>query len=127
VTDRDALRELVVAYATGVDRRHFDDVAALFTPEGRLLVHDASRRGPTEIATALRQLERYDRTFHFLGQQTVAVEGDRATGETYCLAHQLEGGGARILAIRYQDTFVRTPAGWRIEERRLEIDWERDQ
>ncbi len=125
--DTDALRDLVVAYATGVDRRRFDDVAALFTEDGELLVRDTTRRGPVEIARALQQLEHYDATFHQLGQQTVHVEGDGATGETYCIAHQIKDGRARILAIRYQDAFARGVDGWRIAERRLEIDWARDE
>src|SRR5207237_3310129 len=96
--DRRALGDLVAAYARGVDRRRPADVAALFCDDGVLAIYDGDpdrvaptreRNGRAEIATALERLEMYTVTTHFLGQQYVDVDGERATGETYCLAHHL--------------------------------------
>jgi uncharacterized protein (TIGR02246 family) len=141
LTDRVALRDLVDAYARGVDRREPEAVAALFTEDGRLAIYEGDpntveparvRNGRHEIATALAGLSRYAVTTHFLGQQRVDLCSDSATGETYCIAHHLTDADGRrhdhVLSIRYLDRYVRTADGWRIEERRLAIDWtdERD-
>lgn len=136
--DRAALRRLVEAYASGVDRREAHAVAALFVETGRLAIYEGDpsqvepvrvRNGPEEIASALAGLTRYAVTTHFLGQQSVDFDGDgaHATGETYCVAHHItetgEGRLDRVLSIRYLDRYVRVDAEWRIEERRLAIDW----
>ena len=57
-------------------------------------------------------LNRYEATTHFNGQSTIALDGDRATGESYCLAHHLftEDGERKLMvaSLRYLDTFVKT-------------------
>ncbi|HKN89277.1 MAG TPA: nuclear transport factor 2 family protein [Acidimicrobiia bacterium] len=67
-------------------------------------------------------------TTHFNGQSTVSVDGDRATGESYCLAHHLskDEDGQRtmmIASIRYLDEFVKQDGDWLFAERRLMVDW----
>jgi hypothetical protein len=136
VADRMALQDLVAAYARGVDRRVFQSVAALFTEDGRLAIYNGQpgteppqreRLGREQIARAMTRLEQYDVTTHILGQQSVAVDGDTATGETYCLAHHFSDVDGRrtnmVMSIRYLDTFVRLGNRWFIEERLLAVDW----
>jgi SnoaL-like domain len=64
---------------------------------------------------------------HFNGQSTVELDGDRATGETYCLAHHVSGDGDSqaifVAAIRYYDTFVNDDGAWLFAERKLYVDW----
>jgi hypothetical protein len=65
---------------------------------------------------------------HFNGQSTVSLDGDRATGESYCLAHHLSvaGDGQRTLmvaSIRYLDEFVKQDGQWLFAERRLMVNW----
>jgi uncharacterized protein (TIGR02246 family) len=124
VDDWQSLRDLVAAYARGLDRREFDAVAHLFTPDGRLTHRGRTTAGRAPLAQAFTALARYDVTTHFVGQQTVAIDGDRATGETYCLAHHLDATGNRVLSIRYQDVFVRDSDRWLIDSRELIVDWE---
>ena len=139
VADRMALRALVDAYAGHVDRRDAAAAAALFTDGGRLVsrLHDAAgdapivRRGRDEIAAALvAGLDRYVVTTHVVGGQTVTIEGDRATGDTICLAHHVyESAGSRrmlVMAVRYTDTYARRPGGWGFAERQLHLDWRED-
>ncbi|MSO79419.1 MAG: nuclear transport factor 2 family protein [Acidimicrobiia bacterium] len=134
--DRVALRELVEAYAHNVDRLNPEAVAALFCDDGVLAIYEGDpdvieparvRTGHREIADALSGLSRYAVTTHFLGQHSIQLAGDTATGETYCMAHHItDADGERrdkVLSIRYLDRFRRVDAHWRIEERRLAIDW----
>jgi hypothetical protein len=62
-----------------------------------------------------------------VSNQLVIIEGDRARGETYCIADHLSAGegGRTILtwAIRYQDRWRRDLGQWRFERRLLILDW----
>lgn len=139
VGDRLALGRLVKAYAHHVDRREPEAVAALFCDDGVLAIYEGDpdvvppervRTGREEIATALAGMTKYEVTTHFLGQQMVDVDGDTATGETYCMAHHIaDVDGTRrdkVMSIRYLDRYRRVGSEWRIEERRLAIDWTDD-
>ncbi|MEV5744165.1 nuclear transport factor 2 family protein [Microbispora rosea] len=136
VADRLAIRELVDAYAHLADRRDAQGQAALFTDDARVAVYDGepgttgpaqTLNGRDELAAAFGSLRTYDKTTHFIGQSTVTVDGDRATGETYCLAHHLwteEGQRTlMVMSIRYHDSFVRQDGRWLFAERRLIVDW----
>ena len=64
----------------------------------------------------------------FNGQSTIELSGDRATGESYCLAHHLTQAqdGSRtmmVASIRYLDTFVKQDGVWLFAERRLMVNW----
>ena len=72
-------------------------------------------------------LNNYQATQHFNGQSTIALDGDRATGESYCIAHHLfteEGERTLMVAwLRYADSFVKAGGVWLFAERNLYVDW----
>jgi hypothetical protein len=131
------IAQIARTYARGMDRQQTAMVASLFTEQGRLALYDgepevgrltAEWRGREAITAALTQgRAKYSVTTHFLGQQTLTLQGDGCTGETYCLAHHLydrdEGTFNRVMSIRYHDLYVRHDGRWLIEERRLAVDW----
>jgi ketosteroid isomerase-like protein len=134
--DRLAIRELVDAYAHCADRRDAQGQMALFTEDTDFVVYmDAKAAEPTQelhgrdsLAPVFDNLNIYAATTHFNGQSTVTLDGDRATGESYCLAHHLtvaENGERTLMvaSIRYLDTFVHEDGGWLFAERRLMVDW----
>jgi hypothetical protein len=133
--DRLAIRELIDAYAHFADRRLPDEQAALYADDGRTLVYDdptASEpaqvlTGRAEHAEGFGVLSQYAATMHFNGQSSIALSGDRATGETYTLAHHLLGAGEGrtllVMFIRYEDSFIKRDGTWRFAERKLHIDW----
>jgi hypothetical protein len=92
--DRLAIRELIDAYAHCADRRDAPGQMALFTADTRFLVFmDATAAEPAEelhgresLAPVFDNLNSYTATMHCNGQSTVFLDGDRATGESYCLA-----------------------------------------
>ncbi|HEY0362611.1 MAG TPA: nuclear transport factor 2 family protein [Solirubrobacteraceae bacterium] len=133
--DRLAIRELVDAYALCADTRDAEGQMALFTDDAHFVVYMAGEgsdptddlRGRESLRPVFDNLNTYDVTMHFNGQSTVGVDGDRATGETYCLAHHVSSDGGRrrlmIAALRYQDSFVKANGTWRFAERRLYVRW----
>jgi hypothetical protein len=134
--DRLAIRELVDAYAHCADRRDAKGQMALFTQDTRFLVFmDHNSPEPTQelhgresLAPVFDNLNTYAVTMHFNGQSTVVLDGERATGESYCLAHHLSVSedGQRtmmIASIRYLDQFAKQDGGWLFAERRLMVNW----
>jgi ketosteroid isomerase-like protein len=134
--DRLAIRELVDAYAHCADRRDAKGQMALFTEDTSFLVFmDQASAEPTQelrgresLAPVFDDLNRYAVTMHFNGQSTVALDGDRATGESYCLAHHLsvaEDGQRTLMvaSIRYLDEFRKLAGQWFFAERRLMVNW----
>jgi ketosteroid isomerase-like protein len=135
LADRLAIRALVDAYAHCADRRDADRQKALFTDDTHFVVYmDGEGTGPSQelngreaLTPVFADLNRYEATSHFNGQSTIALDGDRATGESYCLAHHLstEGGERKLMvaSLRYQDTFVKRDGAWLFAERKLYVDW----
>jgi hypothetical protein len=48
-------------------------------------------RGRDSLAPVFDNLNSYVATMHFNGQSTISLDGDQATGQSYCLAHHLKG------------------------------------
>jgi hypothetical protein len=74
------------------------------------------------LTPVFADLNCYEATTHFNGQSTVALDGDRATGETYCLAHHLYAEDVErklmVASLRYRDTFVKRDGAWLFNCRR---------
>jgi SnoaL-like domain len=133
--DRLAIRELVDAYAHCADRRDADGQKSLFTQDTHFVVYmDGQGSEPTQaldgreaLTPVFAALNDYQATMHFNGQSTIALDGDRATGESYCIAHHLftqdRERTLMVAWLRYGDTFVKQEGGWLFAERRLYVDW----
>jgi hypothetical protein len=133
--DRLALRELFDAYAHCADRRDAEGQKALFTDDTVFAVYmDGEGTEPTYVldgrealTPVFDDLNRYEVTTHFNGQSTVTLDGDRATGESYTIAHHVytENGERKIMAasLRYLDNFTKIDGRWHFAERKLILDW----
>lgn len=127
----EAIRTLAYRYAQAVDRREFSRLTALFTPGAKLSGPGFHLDGAQAIAEGMSALGNYSATQHHVHHQLVDVDGDAASGETYCIANHLyqdDGGVPRKLdwGIRYQDRYVRRQGEWRIAARTLLVDWTQD-
>jgi hypothetical protein len=129
-----ALRRLAEEYAAAADRRDAEAFCAVFDPDDGRLVARREIRGIEGARAVMQALDRYARTFHFVGNARYEVEGERARGEVYCTASHLtvtdDGCTNYVMHIRYQDRYVRRddspgPGGvpWRILERVVVVDW----
>jgi SnoaL-like domain len=137
--DRLAIRELVEAYAHCADRRDAEGQMFLFTVNTHFVVYmNAKDPKPSmelhsraALAPVFADLNKYDATTHFVGQRTIfTLTGDRATGETYCLAHHVTVDGEKrrlmLASLRYLDTFVKMDDTWLFAERLLFVDWQEE-
>ena len=133
--DHLAIRELIDAYAHCADRRDAEGQKSLFAEDTHFVVYmEGQGSEPTllldgreALTPVFDDLNRYDATMHFNGQSTIELTGDRATGESYCIAHHLftDSGERKLMvaSLRYLDTFVKRDGAWLFAERRLYVDW----
>jgi ketosteroid isomerase-like protein len=122
--DRLAIRELIDAYAHCADRRDAKGQMALFTENTAFHVFMDSRspeptyilHGRAALAPVFEDLNQYQSTTHFNGQSTIRLEGDRAIGESYCIAHHLKGEWRQSHAHVGIDPIPRSirQTGWRL-------------
>jgi hypothetical protein len=108
---------------------------ALFTEDTDFQVYmDTGSPTPTQhlkgraaLAPVFDELNVYEATMHFNGQSTTVIDGDRAAGVAYCLAHHVKAEGSErslmVAAIRYLDTYVKDHGVWYFSERKLVVDW----
>jgi hypothetical protein len=129
VRDRIAIQELKARYARGIDAKDYDQVKSCFWPDafcdyGAFLVQAEPEQTFAVIAQALT---RYTVTMHFLGTQSIRVEGDHAHMETYAVAyHNLPGAPPELMisGVCYVDDLERRSVEWRIQRRRLDYLWQ---
>ncbi len=133
--DRLAIRELIDAYARCADTRDAKGQKSLFTEDTHFVVYmDGTATKPTQVidgreglTPVFDDLNRYQATMHFNGQSTIALDGNRATGESYCVAHHLytEGDERKVMLafLRYGDTFTKIDGIWLFAERNLYVAW----
>ena len=133
--DRLAIRELFDAYANCADTRDAEGQKALFTEDTRFAVYmDGPRTDPSYVlesrealSPVFADLNRYEVTMHFNGQSTVTLDGDRATGDSYTIAHHVytENGVRKMMVawLRYLDVFSKIDSSWYFAERQLILEW----
>jgi hypothetical protein len=123
------------AYAHCADRRDAEGQKALFTVDTRFAVYmdgpgtDPSYvlEGREALSPVFDDLNRYQATMHLNGQSTVTIDSDRATGESYTIAHHVsaEAGNRQIMVawLRYLDVFSKIDKSWYFAERALILEW----
>jgi len=130
-----ALWDLSVRYATAVDGRDSQALLSVFSDDAELIVRAAPGTdrpdrtlGIEQIAQVPLRMDRFERTFHMLGQGAYEVEANHATGTVYCQAHHFSidatGGHDFVMYIRYHDHYTFLEDGtWRIKSRDVRVEW----
>ena len=127
--DEWAIYKAACAYAAGADRRDKALWESVLAPD--CVIESANFR--TEgLENNLKNLDflasLFEMTQHRVHNQLMKIDGDVATGETYCTADHVSTveGKRQVLswAIRYQDRLVRDGDRWLFTERKLIVDWE---
>jgi hypothetical protein len=121
--DRAAIRELMLRYAAGLDRRDFAMVRACFTTDAHASYSGTELDpGVDAIIAYVRSISALRSSMHVVCNVLVELRGDTASSETYTVAYlsDVREGGEVILvrALRYRDELVRDAgAGWLIHRR----------
>lgn len=129
--DRQAIAEVCYRYAFALDARDWAALQTCFTADATAYYRDQNpTHGYAAIETRIRSaLAPLSSTQHLIGNVlvTLTLAGAEADSVCYLQAQHVrpgtDGGDTFVIAGRYLDHFVRTPAGWRIAQRRLETIW----
>lgn len=126
--DRDAIRALLVAYATTLDSRDFAGFEQLWARDAEFSGGVGNTaKGPAAIRDLLRGLLGKNgaatpgRDFHLVMNQTVDVSGDTATGfsrGTWVSTNAENRLQVTIIA-NYYDQFVREDGRWKIKRHQI--------
>lgn len=139
---KEAIRESLVEYARGVDRRAYELVRATYHPDAY------DDHGPYKggvdgfLEWVERRHEQVEQSMHFLGNCRIEIVGDVAAVETYGLVFQRFAAGgsdsvrmyagegtatthdtSRMLtAMRYVDRFEQRDGAWKVARRVVVIE-----
>ena len=121
--DRQDISDLLVRYATAIDRRDWPLFRTVFTDDCELDYSEIGAwKGIDAVAEFMEQAHAMaGHTMHRLTNQAVTVDGDKATARTFVDALIMAGDnktGVNALGF-YDDEIVRTADGWRIARRRF--------
>jgi hypothetical protein len=123
ISDRLEIQQLLIDYSSAIDRRRFDDLDNVFTPDAYI---DYEAMGgiagayPDVKAWLAEHLPNFPVYAHMLGNFDIRIDGDTASSRTFCFNPMSLGGEkGHILfcGLWYDDEFVRTPDGWRMTRR----------
>ncbi len=125
--DRFAIHDLLVDYCLHLDRMDLVALAALFTPDCEVMYGpdpNLTARGATALESSLARMWRWKRTAHHLSNVRLWDDGaDAARSESYVMAwHERPDGTTATIYGRYLDRLSRTPDGWRIAIRQMQMN-----
>ena len=137
IEDRIALKELVDTFSILADRKDVRAQTQLFTPGGTVETYRKGElvtklNGRKEMEDAFGSfLKNFETVYHFNGQQTVTINGDKASGISYCMVTLIgTENGKKMktsIGVYYQDEYVREDNRWLIAKRKSVFDWEERQ
>lgn len=122
LVDIEEIKRVKYAYLRCLDTKDWDAIAELLAPDATAAYSGGryTYRGRDEIVEFLRRNMGRDEfhSSHRVHQPEIAVDGDRATA-TWALEDVVLDTGWDLLlfgAAFYEDTYVRTPDGWLIQD-----------
>jgi 3-phenylpropionate/cinnamic acid dioxygenase small subunit len=121
--DREDIADVLLRYATGIDRRDWQLFRTVFTDDCVLDYGEIGSWQGVDAVTAFMQQAHAmaGHTMHRLTNQVITVDGDEAQARTYVDALiMLNDSTSGVNAAGfYDDDIVRTGEGWRIARRRF--------
>lgn len=131
--DKMELKELVDRFSILADRKDVPAQVQLFTEDGVVEFYNGNERqgevnGRKQIGEAFAPyLALFETVYHINGQQTVNIDGDKATGIAYCqvvLIGNRDGKKSMTIeGVYYNDEYVRHEGKWLIAKRASHFMW----
>ena len=139
--DKAAIKELLDRFSILADQKQPWKQVELFTKTALL---ESYRRtasggekgqrtsrleGPQQIGEAFENfLKNFETVYHFNGQSIAQIDGDKATGISYCTVNLVSNANGRrtmtTFGVHYNDEFVRENGQWLFSKRTSIFDWE---
>lgn len=115
------IQQLPIRYAMAVDERDLDAWVDLFVPDVQV---GRDRHGREELRAAIApMLSKFYRSIHqIVGHRVELIDQHRATGHVYCRAEHEVGERWVVMAIRYDDDYLKVDGRW-LFRRRTERHW----
>ena len=116
--DIDAIRRLRMDYHRYVNTRTMAEAAILYSGDAFVDFGPTERaRGRDEIATLYAKYnDQLDIIKQFPANHMIELNGDEATGQAYADARYGYDGHSVMACASYDETYRRTPEGWKISE-----------
>ena len=124
---RQALHDLVVTYARGIDRADEALLASVFHADAEIvtgIIDGVAGNYARDIVAMVRT--NLKSTFHSISNEYFEMAGDCASGESYVLAHMISAGAdpqETMTGGRYLDRFEKRDGVWKIAHRTFITDW----
>jgi hypothetical protein len=129
-----ALRELVDTFSLLADRKEAWKQTELFTENARVVTYAngavaADLTGRQAIGSTFDNfLKNFDVVYHFNGQHVVALNGNRATGQLYCVtwlfSTERDKKFKTTIGVRYNDEYQLVNGHWLISKRTSYFEWQ---
>ena len=131
-----ACERLVTAYCHYVDHGEASRIADLFSEDGLWASPEVKMSGREQIEKGFgrREAQKERMSRHVCNNFLCEVEdAEHASGVVYLTLYRHDGDPSRKvspldgpeLVGEYRDRFVRTPTGWRFQERRIQVSFMR--
>jgi len=123
VADVLAIHQLTARYCDMVNRRAYDEIGTVFTPDGVWAPPTGEHVGHAAIVEAYgTTIDPWDLLVQTATNPQVQVDGDTATARWYVqeFGRDAEGNSLTIVGT-YDDRAARTADGWRFTERRFTL------
>lgn len=124
LSDRQQIQDVMVAYCYAIDRKKWDELDEVFTPDAMIdyseMIGFRGNLAETKAFLA-KTLGPFGSYQHSISTSQIRIEGDGARGRTLCfnpIVIDVDGmKRTMFVGLWYRDVFERTPRGWRIRER----------
>ena len=137
IADRMALKDLVDTFSNLADTKEINKQVQLFTEDAEVTSYQGDKqtshpKGRKELAERFKAfLDLFTTVYHINGQQTVKINGNKATGIAYAqvvLVSEKNGKQTMLTqGVRYSDEYERKNGKWLISKRISHFEWSKEQ